>query len=178
MHNPYPDRIRLSSPVSPLNVVLHDSPIGPLTLLSDGESLTGVHFAGFEPPSDARLVVDSVLETARHQLDEYFAAQRSAFDLPLAPAGTPFQRRVWAALLDIPFGETWSYAALARAIGKPSATRAVGAANGANPIAVVVPCHRVVGADGSLTGFGGGLDRKRFLISLEQRGTLWRAEAS
>jgi methylated-DNA-[protein]-cysteine S-methyltransferase len=153
-----------------MNALVHDSPVGPLTLLSDGERLTGVHFEGFEPSSTAKQLADSILDSARHQLDEYFAACRTSFDLPLAPAGTPFQQRVWAALLEIPFGETRSYAALARAIGNPSASRAVGAANGANPIAIVVPCHRVIGADGSLTGFGGGLDRKRFLLSLEQRG--------
>jgi methylated-DNA-[protein]-cysteine S-methyltransferase len=155
-----------------MNSVVHDSPIGPLTMLSDGERLVGLHFAGFNSPLDAKELVDGVLDAARRQLDEYFAARRVAFDLPLAPRGTPFQRRVWTALLDIPFGETRSYANLARAIGKPAATRAVGAANGANPIAIVVPCHRVVGADGSLTGFGGGLHRKAFLLRLEQGGNL------
>lgn len=154
-----------------LNSVVHGSPVGPLTLLSDRGRLTGVHFAGFQSPSGTRQVVDAVLDAARHQLDEYFSARRTAFDLPLAPAGTPFQRRVWDALLKIPFGETRSYSDIARAIGQPTATRAVGAANGANPIAIVVPCHRVVGADGSLIGFGGGLDRKRFLLRLEQPGT-------
>lgn len=152
-----------------VNTVVHESPVGPLTLLSDGECLIGVRFDGFTPPLHTRPLVDGVLDAARRQLDEYFAARREAFDLPLAPAGTPFQRRVWAALLEIPFGETRSYASLARAIGKPTASRAVGAANGSNPIAIVVPCHRVVGADGSLTGFGGGLDRKAFLLRLEQR---------
>jgi methylated-DNA-[protein]-cysteine S-methyltransferase len=155
-----------------MNALVHDSPVGPLTLLSDGEHLTGVHFAGFDPPANARQLVDTVLDAARRQLDEYFAARRTAFELALAPDGTPFQRRVWAALLEIPFGETRSYRDLARAIGKPSATRAVGAANGANPIAIVIPCHRVVGADGSLTGFGGGLNRKGFLLSLERRDLL------
>ena len=94
---------------------------------------------------------------------------RTSFDLPLAPRGTPFQRAVWAALLEIPFGETASYGELARAIGKPSASRAVGAANGRNPLSIVIPCHRVIGADGSMTGYGGEISRKRILLDLEAR---------
>jgi methylated-DNA-[protein]-cysteine S-methyltransferase len=109
------------------------------------------------------------LAAAARQLAEYFAGQRTEFDLPLEMAGTDFQRRVWAALRQIPYGETVSYGELARGLGKASASRAVGLANGKNPFAVVVPCHRVVGSDGSLTGYGGGLDRKRFLLALEQR---------
>jgi methylated-DNA-[protein]-cysteine S-methyltransferase len=105
---------------------------------------------------------------ARTQLAEYFAGRRRRFELPLAMDGTPFQRRVWQALREIPYGRTTTYGELARRIGRsPSASRAVGTANGRNPIAVVVPCHRVVGADGSLTGFGGGLERKRLLLELE-----------
>jgi methylated-DNA-[protein]-cysteine S-methyltransferase len=150
------------------NVLSHDSPIGPLIVVSDGVGLVGLHFAGWAPPSTSKQRSDDVLlETAR-QLDAYFAGQLKSFDLPLRPKGTPFQLRVWSALRDIPFGETRSYGQLAVAIGDPSATRAVGAANGRNPIAIVVPCHRVIGADGSLTGFGGGLERKRFLLRLEQ----------
>jgi methylated-DNA-[protein]-cysteine S-methyltransferase len=109
------------------------------------------------------------LAAAARQLTEYFAGQRTEFDLPLEMAGTDFQRRVWAALREIPYGETVSYGELARGLGQASASRAVGLANGKNPFAVVVPCHRVVGSDGSLTGYGGGLDRKRFLLALEQR---------
>jgi len=109
-----------------------------------------------------------LLETAR-QLGAYFAGERESFDIPLKPAGTPFQLRVWSALRDIPFGETRTYGQLASAIGDPSAMRAVGAANGRNTIAIVVPCHRVIGADGSLTGFGGGIERKKFLLRLEGR---------
>ena len=101
------------------------------------------------------------------QLDEYFAGDRQEFDLPLAPAGTPFQRQVWEALASIPYGEVTSYAALADRLGRPGSARAVGAANGANPLAIVVPCHRVVGADGTLTGYAGGLDAKRTLLTLE-----------
>ena len=109
-----------------------------------------------------------LLRTTR-QLDAYFAGQLKSFDVPLKPAGTSFQLRVWSALRDIPFGETRSYGQLASAIGDPSAMRAVGAANGRNPIALVVPCHRVIGAGGSLTGFGGGIERKKFLLHLEGR---------
>jgi methylated-DNA-[protein]-cysteine S-methyltransferase len=105
---------------------------------------------------------------ARRQLAEYFDGRRRHFDLRLAPEGTPFQTRVWAELCRIPFGTTISYRELAARIGQPAAVRAVGLANGRNPIAIVVPCHRVIGADGSLTGYGGGLDRKRYLLGLEQ----------
>jgi methylated-DNA-[protein]-cysteine S-methyltransferase len=137
-------------------------------LVSDGDHLVGVHFEGWNPPAGALNKTDAVLATTVRQLDSYFAARLRTFDLPLAAAGTPFQQRVWSALREIPFGETRNYGQLARAIGKPSAMRAVGAANGRNPIAIVVPCHRVIGANGSLTGFGGGIERKRFLLSLEQ----------
>jgi methylated-DNA-[protein]-cysteine S-methyltransferase len=101
------------------------------------------------------------------QLDEYFAGKRQEFDLPLAPAGTDFQCQVWQGLQEIPFGETWSYGELARHVGRPKASRAVGAANGLNPIPVIIPCHRVIGSNGKLTGFGGGLETKSFLLKLE-----------
>src|SRR5690606_5230010 len=110
---------------------------------------------------------NAVLVEARRQLEEYFAGKRRDFDLPLSPRGTDFQRSVWTTLAAIPYGRTWSYLDLARRIGKPSATRAVGAANGRNPLPIVLPCHRVIGADGSLTGFGGGLPTKAFLLRLE-----------
>ena len=109
-----------------------------------------------------------MLDSARRQLDAYFSGRSTTFDLALGLEGTPFQLSLWSALLEIPYGETRSYAQLAAALHKPSATRAVGAANGRNPIAIVVPCHRVIGANGSLTGFSGGLERKRFLLRLEQ----------
>ena len=115
-----------------------------------------------------------MLDLAARQLDEYFAATRRAFDLPLAPRGTDFQRTVWLALAGIAYGETVSYAQLAQRVGKPTAMRAVGAANGRNPLPIVLPCHRVIGADGSLTGFGGGLPTKQFLLELE--GALARAD--
>lgn len=151
-----------------VNAIVHDSPVGRLTLVSDGDCLVGLHFEGWNPPAGALHKSDILLAATGRQLDAYFAGRLKTFDLPLAPRGTPFQQRVWSALRDIPFGETRSYGQLAATLGKPSAMRAVGAANGRNPIAIVVPCHRVIGADGSLTGFGGGIERKRFLLRLEQ----------
>ena len=154
------------------------SPIGPLTLVAAGGALAGVYMDAQRhlPGTVAQAAPASQdgpdaapLAAAARQLTEYFAGQRTEFDLPLEMAGTDFQRRVWAALREIPYGETVSYGELASGLGKASASRAVGLANGKNPFAVVVPCHRVVGSDGSLTGYGGGLDRKRFLLALEQR---------
>jgi methylated-DNA-[protein]-cysteine S-methyltransferase len=110
-----------------------------------------------------------VFERAEAQLAEYFAGRRRVFDLPLALRGTPFQRAVWTALLDIPYGETASYGELAQLLGKPAASRAVGLANGKNPVSIIVPCHRVIGSTGSLTGYGGGLERKRYLLDFERR---------
>lgn len=153
-----------------------ESPIGPLTLVTEDGKLTGLYMdvAGHEPDEvviGERIVVDddSVLSVAASQLSAYFAGELTSFDLPLSLEGTAFQRTVWAGLRDIPYGETISYGELARRIGQPSASRAVGLANGRNPVSIVVPCHRVVGSDGSLTGYGGGLPRKRFLLALEQR---------
>jgi methylated-DNA-[protein]-cysteine S-methyltransferase len=112
---------------------------------------------------------DARFAEAREQLDAYFAGKLLSFDLPLAPEGTPFQQRVWSALREIPFGDVVSYSDIARRIGAPAAVRAVGAANGRNPISIMIPCHRVVGANGSLTGYGGGLERKRWLLAHEAR---------
>jgi methylated-DNA-[protein]-cysteine S-methyltransferase len=151
------------------------SPIGPLTLVAEAGSLTGLYMDAqqhrpgngtFGPAGDP---ADEPFASAAAQLAAYFAGELTSFDLPLAPAGTEFQHRVWAALQAIPYGQTSSYGQLARQIGSAAASRAVGLANGKNPIAVVIPCHRVIGADGSLTGYGGGLDRKRFLLDLEAR---------
>ncbi|GAA2005972.1 methylated-DNA--[protein]-cysteine S-methyltransferase [Nakamurella flavida] len=155
-----------------------DSPVGPLTVVAGREGLTGVYFAdhlrrpdtaGFGPAVDP--VTDELLDRAARQLGEYFLGDRRAFDLPLAPAGAPFQRAVWDLLTGIPYGETRSYGALARRLGDVGLARAVGTANGANPLSVVVPCHRVVGSDGSLTGYAGGLARKRLLLDLERPGS-------
>jgi len=143
------------------------SPLGALRLYAAGDQLVGLYLPvqpappGFEQPSE-------ILERAAGQLAEYFAGQRRAFDLPLAPRGTDFQAHVWRALRAIPHGETRSYGELARSLGRPSASRAVGAANGKNPISIIVPCHRVVGANGDLTGYAGGVAAKRWLLDHEQ----------
>jgi methylated-DNA-[protein]-cysteine S-methyltransferase len=146
------------------NIVI-GTPIGPVGLEADEDALTQVTFharaaAGPRPRS-------GVLAEASRQLDAYFDKRLRRFDLPLAPHGTPFQLDVWTALQTIPYGETWSYADLARRIGRPAAIRAVGAANGRNPIPIVIPCHRVIGSNGQLVGFGGGLPVKQALLALE-----------
>lgn len=146
------------------------SPIGDLLLLSDGEALRGLHMQEGRHPIRLQphwKPAEEPFAAVREQLAEYFAGERTTFDVPLVMDGPPFQRRVWSALCKIPYGTTTSYGELARRVGKPSAARAVGLANGRNPVAVIVPCHRVIGADGSLTGYGGGLERKRFLLGLE-----------
>ena len=150
------------------------SPVGRLTLVGENEQLVGIYFENAPlaaAPPDDWTRDDRRLASAVKQLDEYFAGSRTRFELPLAPRGTTFQQAVWAQLLRIPFGETWSYGQLAVAVGKPSASRAVGAANGRNPLSIVVPCHRVIGADGSLTGYAGGLPRKRWLLEHEAKHT-------
>ncbi len=144
-----------------------DSPIGRIRVVADGAAITRIEFPGEPGPPAADGAGDPLLARAAAQLAEYFAGARRAFDLPLAPAGTPFQRAVWAALLRIPYGTTTSYAVIAAAIGRPAAVRAVGAANGRNPVPIVIPCHRVIGRDGSLTGYGGGLPIKERLLALE-----------
>jgi methylated-DNA-[protein]-cysteine S-methyltransferase len=149
-----------------------ESPIGPLQLISDGESLTGLfmnEYKGGPDPGEDWVRDDShaLLAEARRQLAAYFEGQRKTFDLPLAAKGTEFQRRVWDALGQIPYGTTISYGELARRIGNPGASRAVGLANGSNPISIIVPCHRVIGANGKLTGYGGGMERKKALLALE-----------
>lgn len=153
-------------------LVTGDTPIGPLTLVADGDAVVGVYMsvhlhAPAESEFGAEVDDDPVLGEASRQLREYFAGDRVEFDLPLHPVGTDFQQRVWRALQDIPYGATWTYGELARHIGRPSASRAVGLANGRNPISVVIPCHRVIGADGSMTGYGGGIERKRWLLAHE-----------
>jgi len=154
-----------------------DSPIGPLLLTGDGESLQGLHFStgkkarGADPRWRRS---DDTFRDVRLQIREYFGGERKTFDVPLAPQGTDFQISVWQALAKIPYGETCAYADIAKGIGNPKAVRAVGSANGNNPIAIIVPCHRVIGSDGNLTGFGGGLDSKRYLLELEARNSgLW-----
>jgi len=153
-----------------MHITTVQSPIGELTLASDGEALTGLymtdqrHRPDLPPAGDD----DAILVAARAQLTAYFAGERREFDLPLRPAGSRFQRAVWDALRAIPYGETAGYGELARRVGRPGAARAVGSANGRNQLAIVVPCHRVIGAAGALTGYGGGLERKRYLLELER----------
>src|SRR5215831_12344143 len=161
---------------SPRSHAVVDSPVGPLTLVAAGGALVGLYMGDqrhlppreeFGEPAD-----DPDAEPfagAARQLREYFDGERTGFDLRLALDGTAFQRRVWAALQDIPYGQTLSYGQLADQIGQPSAARAVGLANGRNPVGIIVPCHRVVGADGSLTGYGGGIERKHYLLAHERR---------
>lgn len=149
-----------------------DSPVGRLGLVADDAALVAVLW-----PNDDRVAFDGeiaevsqphpILDPARAQIQEYFAGTRQRFDIPLRLVGTDFQQQVWWSLADIPYGETSTYAKQAAAIGRPKAMRAVGAANGRNPLSIVLPCHRIVGADGSLTGFAGGLDAKRWLLDHE-----------
>jgi methylated-DNA-[protein]-cysteine S-methyltransferase len=163
-----------AAPATGPSHVVADSPVGPLTIVARDDAICALYMdaqrhapgpEAFGPPGDPAA---EPFATAIAQLAGYFAGRRTSFDLPLAPAGTEFQRQVWAGLLAIPYGQTISYRELAERIGRPAASRAVGLANGKNPIAIVVPCHRVIGANGSLTGYGGGLDRKRFLLALER----------
>jgi methylated-DNA-[protein]-cysteine S-methyltransferase len=163
-----------------MSYITLDSPIGPLTLVAENGTLTKLFMdsqrhapdpASFGDPGDP---AGEPFASAAAQLTAYFAGELSEFDLPLAPDGTQFQRQVWSALRQIPYGTTMSYGELADKLGKPGASRAVGLANGRNPIAIVVPCHRVIGSDGSLTGYGGGLDRKQFLLGLEAGGAQQR----
>lgn len=150
-----------------------ESPIGPLLLTADGRGLTRLymerqrHQSSDVNPSWER--DDLELADAASQLAAYFAGELREFDVPLNPAGTPFQLAVWRALRGIPYGATASYGEIAAQLGRPGSSRAVGLANGRNPLSIVVPCHRVIGASGSLVGYGGGLDRKRFLLDLERR---------
>jgi methylated-DNA-[protein]-cysteine S-methyltransferase len=153
----------------PVYELLH-SPVGELLLVGDGEQLSRLVFAGAEPASaiaPASKRSRGAFAEARTQLAEYFEGTRQSFDLPLRPTGTAFQQSAWRALAEIPYGTTRSYGEQAARLGRPRAARAVGAANGRNPIPIIVPCHRLVGHDGELTGFGGGLERKRHLLEHE-----------
>ncbi|WP_316529594.1 methylated-DNA--[protein]-cysteine S-methyltransferase [Kitasatospora brasiliensis] len=159
----------------PRTHVVVDSPYGPLTLVAEGSELVGLCMEGQRHrPEESTFGVRlpepdqaPFAETAL-QLEEYFAGRRDAFDLPLKLHGTEFQKLVWAALCEIPYGQTWTYGELAVHLGRPTGARAVGLANGKNPIGVIVPCHRVIGSDGSLTGYGGGLHRKQLLLEHER----------
>lgn len=153
-----------------------ESPIGQLTITTDGAAVTGLYMESHRhgPVNRDRWTFDShdeqrALRLARVQLNEYFEGRRIKFELPLGAVGTAVQKNVWSALSDIPYGETRTYGEIAKIIGNPKASRAVGAANGRNPISIIVPCHRVIGSDGSLTGFGGGIERKQWLLAHEAR---------
>lgn len=149
-----------------------DSPVGTLTLVDDGTGALAALYLGEMPVRDVGERDNTALPAAREQVAAYFARELRDFDLPLAAGGTPFQERVWAALRRVPYGTTCTYAELAAELGQPTATRAVGSANGRNPIGIVVPCHRVIGADGALRGYAGGVERKRVLLDLERGQTL------
>ncbi|SHE44990.1 methylated-DNA-[protein]-cysteine S-methyltransferase [Modicisalibacter ilicicola DSM 19980] len=142
-----------------------DSPLGFLQIKATEEGITHIDFTDerSEP-----IAPHPLIEDCKHQLEEYFQGRRQAFDVPLAPQGTDFQQRVWRQLREIPYGETCSYATISRGIGNPRSHRAVGAANGRNPLSIIVPCHRVIGSDGQLTGYAGGLERKQWLLRHEQ----------
>ncbi len=143
-----------------------ETPVGSLTIVAGESGLAAVLFGSETGPAEEP---HPVIAAAARQLREYFGGERREFDLPLELSGTPFQRRAWLALADVPYGTTRSYGEQARRIGAPGAARAVGAANGRNPLPIVLPCHRLLGADGSLTGYGGGLEIKRALLDLEAR---------
>jgi methylated-DNA-[protein]-cysteine S-methyltransferase len=168
-------RLRFGSPsveakfAVPPQCVWLDSPLGSVNLVTeDGHHLSAIRLLDRPESSPSTVAAGcEILERASHQLAEYFAGRRQQFDLPLQPAGTPFQQRVWQALQQIPFGTTASYQEIARAIGQPTACRAVGGANGRNPLPIVIPCHRVIGVRGALVGFSAGLDRKVWLLGHE-----------
>jgi len=151
-----------------------ETPVGVLHVAATKAGLTHLVYPAKDhgrPVGDGSPEAARIIDQVISQLEEFFAGERRRFDLPLAPGGTEFQRAVWSALADIPFGETRSYGELAQTIGRPGSARAVGAANGANPISVIVPCHRVIGAGGKLTGYAGGLPAKKVLLELERSGT-------
>ena len=157
-----------------MNMMVKPSPVGPLTLVSDKGRLVGCYFANSDSVkqklADCELgpgANDPVLRAACKELELFFSGRLKKFTIPVAPNGTEFQRLVWKALQKIPFGQTTSYGDIAKRVGNPNCMRAVGAANGKNPICIIIPCHRVIGADGSLTGFGGGIGRKKYLLNLE-----------
>ena len=149
-----------------MNQLTFPSPVGALRILEHADELVGLYLPDRTTESGVERSTPVLVETAR-QLGEYFGGTRRLFDLPIAPRGTGFQERVWRVLVSIPFGVTWSYGELARAIGRPAASRAVGSANSKNPISIIVPCHRVIGANGTLTGYAGGLPMKKWLLEHE-----------
>ncbi len=165
-----------------MNYTYLDSLIGRLLIAGDGEAVRRISFPEqgkpVTPEPEWRESAAGPVGEAVRQLREYFKGGRTEFDLPLQPEGTAFQLKVWRSLQEIPYGKTWSYGELAKRIGNPKASRAVGAANGANPLPIVIPCHRVIGADGTLTGFGGGLPTKKALLDLEAAATPGKSAAA
>lgn len=147
-------------------VFFYDTPVGKLCIGEENDSITRVTWS--KVPEEYIQEETELILNCKIQLEEYFAGKRKNFDLPLAPKGTDFQKRVWKALTDIPYGETRTYGEIAAAVGNPKAARAVGMANNKNPIGIIVPCHRVVGADGKLVGYAGGMEKKEWLLNLEQ----------
>lgn len=149
------------------NLLLHPTPIGTVGIVENGRAITDILFEE-QLPGHAVRHTTLLLERAAKQLDEYFAGKRTSFDLPLEPEGTPYRKKVWQVLTEIPYGQTMTYGEIARRTGNPQASRAVGGASHHNPIPIVIPCHRVIGAGGKLTGYAGGLPRKEFLLALER----------
>ncbi|MDR1413132.1 MAG: methylated-DNA--[protein]-cysteine S-methyltransferase [Actinomycetes bacterium] len=146
----------------------YETPVGSIAIVADDEAITHILFGAERVPVAARREEAPLIQRAIRQLREYFAGTRRDFDLPLAPKGTAFQQKVWQALRDIPYGQTCSYGDIAQVVGRPRAARTVGGANNRNPISIVIPCHRVVGSNGALVGYGGGLDNKELLLELER----------
>lgn len=150
------------------NVFFYQTEIGRIGIAENGTAITDLYFDGRKPPDDSRVQETALLKKAGEQLTDYLAGKRNNFDLPFAYGGTEFQQSVWRALQTIPYGETWSYKQLADAVGNAKASRAVGMANNKNPLPIFIPCHRVIGANGGLVGYAGGLDVKEHLLKLEQ----------
>lgn len=151
-----------------MNRVYHDSPVGLLEITAEENAVTGLYFAGGNGNREEENTC-GILKDCIKQLTEYFSGKRKIFDINVNPAGTQFQKSVWNELLKIPFGETVSYGEIAKRIGNTKSVRAVGLANGSNPISIIIPCHRIIGKNGSLVGYGGGIENKRFLLELEKK---------
>lgn len=151
------------------NVFYYQTDVGQIGIAENGTAITNLYFNGANPPKNANVKETDLLKDASRQLKEYVEGKRKLFELPLAPDGTDFQRNVWKALREIPYGETRSYGEIAKSIGRPNASRAVGMANNKNPILIFIPCHRVIGVNGKLVGYAGGLDVKKYILNLEKQ---------
>lgn len=151
------------------NTFIYDTAIGKVGIRDNGHSITDVYFIQDEENNDVELKETALIKEAARQLGEYFEGNRKDFDIPLEPKGTPFQKSVWEALITIPYGETWSYKQVAQKVNSPKAYRAVGMSNNKNPISIIIPCHRVIGANGKMVGYGGGIPIKEYLLNLEKQ---------